>query len=297
MANFLDIYGRLFRWTALLVAAVTSSYSLSFLYLLSLAEMTVTRRTDRLKFCRGVTYLLMLFYLVVFAMALLHKFSRLCADDWSQWCEDLRDASQTLMYVSQANSETTGWYDIVHGSPVDVQGFFVLLIGGNILSSDYNTRQRVQALSKHEVNVACKTNQVVSEDAVWLTRAIARMFFLSGIDVNKAFKSSKAEEMSSGALVSLSRGVMHNNVFHSHLSKALRAAEGFTDLRGLIGLSLGGVEPADVTQEDETKWLQEVSNTIAKEYEYPGTLQTIEILPSVDASSPHGVPTRNPTTM
>ena len=42
MANFLDIYGRLFRWTALLVAAVTSSYSLSFLYLLSLAEMTVT---------------------------------------------------------------------------------------------------------------------------------------------------------------------------------------------------------------------------------------------------------------
>ena len=35
-ANFLDIYGRFFRWLALLIAAVTSSYSLSFLYLFSL---------------------------------------------------------------------------------------------------------------------------------------------------------------------------------------------------------------------------------------------------------------------
>jgi hypothetical protein len=289
MANFLDIYGRFFRWTALLIAAVTSSYSLSFLYLLSLAEMTVQRRTDRLAFSRAVMYLLMLFYLVVFTMALLHKFSGLCTHEWSDSCHELRVASQTLMYISQANANTRGWYDIVHGAPVDFQGFLVLFIGGNILNSDYNTRQRIQALHSHELEVARKTKKPVMSDAAWLTRAMARMFFLSDVNIHKAFATSD-EEGSSDPLAS--RGVVRKSLFNEHLSKEIKAARGYAKLRELISTGEGDGSRAlpdenqDGSHETEIQWLEEIANTIAEDYKFPGALKTIEILPHIDAASP-----------
>ena len=265
-ANFLDIYGRFLRWVVLLIAAVSSSYSLSFLYLLSLAEMTVQSRTKRLAFSRVVVAAVMVFYLIVFIMTLFYRFSGLCADDWVIWCSKIRDVSEALMYTSQADSDTAGWHDVVHGTTVDFQGFLVLLVGGGILNSDRNTRQRIEKLHEHEIEVARRMQKSITTDAAWLTRAMARVFFLSDVNVRSAFGSPDQDLSSAGSIVS--RGVMPKQDFCKRLKEQLRAqaCAGLLDLRN-----------ADGSETPEDEWLDQITKTVAEDYKFPGALTAIEI--------------------
>ena len=78
----------------------------------------------------------------------------------------------------------------------------------------------------------------------------------------------------------MSRGVIAKHQFCSCLSEHIQKAQGYAGLVKLLG--------ADVTSEEE--WLDQIANTIAEDYRFPGVLKTIEIAPVRDTASPRTQP-------
>jgi hypothetical protein len=180
------VYGSLIRWVGLLIAATTLPYSLSMLYIISLAEMLFgeTRLHQRAMFSRVVLLCLACFHTATVAAMVLNQ-AKMAGTIFPRVLDEL---IKGLVYLTRARDEADS---ILHtDATVDVQSVFVLLIGFTVLACQRRSHGLVQACQDHFLKEAPAP---LEQQSGALTKAVARLGVLRGVTMIDALRKARAK--------------------------------------------------------------------------------------------------------